>query len=153
MALSQTTVIERLRVLAATVTGIQAAYAPTVEAPESGGIPPSASFTFPCAIMLPGRTIEYLLSNGRHRHTYEVRILVIAGAGMVPETAYVAAPMPDRFLELMVGNVTAGGRANSVVFREGTGMAGIEWGGIDYTGYELTLEVSETADATPATGS
>lgn len=153
MALSQTTVIERLRVLAATVTGIQAAYAPTVEAPESGGIPPSTSFTYPCVIILPGRTIEYLLVNGRHRHTYEVRVLVIAGAGLIPENAYVAAPMPDRFIELMPGNVTAGSRANYVLFKQCTGMAGIEWGGIDYTGFEITLEVSETASATLATGS
>lgn len=153
MALSQTTVIERLRVLAATVTGIEAAYAPTAVEAAIGGIPPSAAFTFPCAIVLPGPSSQYLIGNGRHRHTYRVRVLILVAGVDVVENAYVAAPMPDRFIEVMTGNVTAGGRANSVVFVESSGMAGVSWGGLEYLGYELTLEVSETAAATPAAGS
>lgn len=153
MALSQVAVLEKLRLRMAEVSGVNAAYAPSQEDPASGGLPPAASFENPCAIVLPGRSSEYLITNGRHRHTYQVRVLLLITGFDYTENAFVGAPMPDRVIEKMTGNVTVGGSANSVVFQQSSGLDGISWGGKDFLGYEFLFEVSETAAATVATGS
>lgn len=152
MALSQTTVLEKFRARMAEVSGVVAAYAPSQSTPSAGGIPAGLS-DFPCALVLPGRSLDYIITNGRHRHTYEVRILLMVSGMDYSENVFNAAPMSDRVIEKMTGNVTVGGDANSVVFKESSGLSTVEWAAIDYLGYEFKFEISETAAATVATGS
>lgn len=152
MGISQTAVLEKFRQRMGELTGMVAAYAPSQSAESSGGIPPVAALVTPCAIVLPGKTLEYILTQPRHRHTYEVRVLILVAGADYTENIGVAAPMPDRAIEQIVLNVTLGGTANSAVFRQSSGLGDIEWGGRDFIGYELTFEVSETASASAGTG-
>ena len=152
MGIDQVAVLEQFRALAATVEGVVVAYAPTQASEGEGGVP-GAPRDFPCAIVLPGQSSEYILHPGQHRHTYEVRVLLLMEGVDDAQNAWLIAPMPDRVIEVFVGNVTLGGRANSVLFERSTGLATVEWAGISYLGYEFTFRVSEQASANPAAGS
>ena len=152
MAIDQTAVLEKFRLRMAEISGINAAYAASQSSPAAGGIPANI-VDFPCAIVLPGKTLAYIIDNGRHRHTYQVRVLVLVTGMDYSENAFNVAPMPDRVIEKFTGNVTLGGSANSSVFRDSSGLSTVEWAGVEYLGYEFIFEVSETAAATVATGS
>lgn len=153
MALSMTTTIEQIRALVATVTGItrtgsSAAYGAT-------GLPDAIPHgDFPAAMVYPGGTLKYILDSGGHRHTYEVLVHVMCNAGKnLDETAAQASPLVDAIIEKFAVNVTLGGRANSCIFVRQSGLMTLTYAGQDYPGWEITLEVSEQAPATPATGS
>lgn len=152
MALDQEAVLEKLRLRMAELSGLVAAYSTSQSTPSAGGVP-AALQDYPCALVLPDRTKAYLVSNGRHRHTYNVRILLIVGGADYTENANVASPLLVRAIEKLTGNVTLGGSANSCVFESNTGLVTLEWGGLEYLGYEILVEVSESAAATVATGS
>ena len=150
MALDQAAVIKRFRVLAAAVTGVVAAY--SAADVDEWRLPVSVP-DLPAVLVLPGPTIDYILTAGQHRHTYEVLVQVFDGRAEPGENAAVVSVMPDRFLEAFALNVTLGNRANSCVFKRSEGLKGIDYGGVVHAGYELVFEVSEQANATPAIGS
>ncbi len=157
MALSMTNVVAQIRDLVAGVTGLQAVYAPSE---TDGNRLPLALNDLPCAMVLPGPSLEYLLSAGQHRHTYEVKIQIFESpGGDVGEATNAILPMVDRVIEKFAGNVAladsdgSNGRANSCVFARHSGFVGLEFGDLPYVGYEVTLVVSEQASATPAPGS
>lgn len=152
MAMSQSAVLEKLRLRMAEVSGVVAAYAPSQSTPGAGGVP-AGLMDFPCAVCLPDETREYIITNERQRHTWLARILLLVSGADYSEDAYNACPFPDAVIEKMTGNVTVGGSANSVVFERSSGLNTYTWGGKDYLGYEFKFEVSETAAATVATGS
>lgn len=148
MTLSMVTVIGQIRALVAQVTGMERVYAASET--DANGIP-AALNEFPCAMVLPGPTTEFITLTGRHN--YEVKVQVFeAGADMTGRTATVL-PFVDLLIAKFVANVTLGGRANSCVFARDSGMVGLEYGGKTYTGYEITLVVSEQSPVTPAAGS
>lgn len=151
MALSQTTVISRVRTLVAELTGMERVYAASED--DDNAIP-SAFREFPCAAVFPGPTSgEYLLAQGQQRHTYLVKVQVFQAGADIGERA--AAVLP--FVDLLIGkfelNVALGGRANSCTFTRCSGFVTLEYAGADYLGYEIDLEVSEQASAAPAYGS
>lgn len=150
MALDQASVVARIREVLLEIPELKAVYA----ASESGinGIP-AAFNDVPCAVVFPGPTQEYILSMGQHRHTYDVKVHVIESGGDLAERVVAVLPFVDRVIEKLVTNVTLGGRANSVLFKSDSGLTGLEYGGVVYTGYEIILEVSEQAPASPAAGS
>lgn len=152
MALRQAAVVGKIRDLLATVTGIDAAFsaadADDTRLPQAMNMSSST-----VALVVPGATLVYILSNGAHRHTYEVKVQVMQSGAEPGTRASVVSVMPDRVLEKIVSNVALGGLCNSCVFRGSSGLVGIEYGGETFTGYEITLEVSEQAAATPAFGS
>lgn len=151
MSLSMTTTIAQIRDLVATVTGLERVYAPSET--DGNRIPPAFN-ELPCALVLPGPSIEYILSMGQQRHTYEVRVQIFeAPGGDVGDASNAVLPMVDRVIELFAGNVTLGARANSCVFARHGGFQGFEYGDLPYLGYEITLRVSEQATVTPAPGS
>lgn len=160
MAIDQATLLDELRKRLENVVVYEGeteerltAYAPTQPSTGEGGLPVAVSGAdLPCALVLPGRTIDYILQPGQHRHTYLVRVLVLLAGADFTETAFVGGPLPDRIIEKMVGNVTVGGAANSCLFQDSTGLVAIQWGGVEYLGYEMQWRVSEQASATPATG-
>lgn len=152
MALSMLTTIAQVRDLLDEVTGIERIFAPSE---NDGNKIPDALGEFPSVVVLPGPDTGsgYILSAGQHRHTYEVKVLVFCRqGGDLGESAYQALPLVDAIIEKFVGNVTLGGRANSCIFRRQSGFSTLEYAGIDYLGWEITLEVSEQASATPAAG-
>ena len=151
MALSMTAVIAQVRDLIAEVTGMKRVFAAS-ETDENRI--PGALNEFPCAIVLPGPSAgDYILSAGQQRHTYEVKVQVFeAGADMGSRAAAVL-PFVDLIIAKFEVNVTLGSRANHCIFRRQSGMVGLEYAGVTYTGYEITLEVSEQAVAAPAIGS
>lgn len=152
MALSQAAVVAKIRDLAATVSGITAAYS----AADSDDTRLPAAVTQldgSVALVMPGVTIAYTLTNGQHRHTYEVRVQVIEAGADEGILAQRLSVMPDRMLEVMLQNVALGGLCNSMAFRRHQGLQSFDFGGVPYTGYELIFEVSEQASATPAYGS
>lgn len=157
MSLNQAAVMEQVRQALETVEVTEGepddrlvAYAPTQVTEAAGGIP--SAVQPPCAIVLPGRTQEYILRSNQHRHSYQVRVLVLLASADYTETAFIAAVLPDRVLEVMSGQVTAAGTANSIVFAESEGLVELTWGGRTYLGYELIFNASEQAIVTPATG-
>lgn len=150
MSLNQAAVVAKIRDLAATVSGINAAYSAADS--DDTRIPAGVSAT-PSALVFPGPTIAYVLTNGQHRHTYEVHLQVLENGGDAGVRDAVVSVFPDRVLEVILANVALGGLCNSCVFRRSGGLQVFEYGGFDYTGYELVFEVSEQASATPAYGS
>ena len=158
MAIDQAAVLDALRQRLESVVVYEGeaeerliAYAPSQPSPGEGGLPLEVT-DLPAALVMPGRTIDYILQPGQHRHTYLVRVLVILGGGQYTETAFIGSPLPDRIIEKMVGNVTLGGAANSCLFQDCSGLVEITWGGTQYLGYEMQWRVSEQASASPATG-
>ena len=153
MALSQVDVCEVVRAALEEIEDIVAAYAPSQQTPTDGGLPTALNpVDMPAALVMPGRTLDYILQPGRHRHTWQLRVLLLLGGGDFTETAYIAGPMPDKVLEEMKEHLTANGYANSLLFVEGSGLSTIDWAGAEYLGYELIFRVSEAAAATVATG-
>jgi hypothetical protein len=156
MALSLTTTIGQIRDLVEAVTGLAAVYAPSE---TDGNRVPAAFNDLPCALVLPGPSLAYILSSGQHRHTYEVKVQIFeAPGGDTGEAANTILPMIDALIEkfaVNVGLANAGGanpRANSCIFSRHSGYVGMEYGGITYLGFEVILDVSEQASATPALG-
>lgn len=150
MALSQATVLAQIRDLVAAVTGMVRVYA-AGETDENAI--PAALNELPCAMVIPGPTVQYILMMGQHRHTYDVKIQVFEGGGDIGSRVNTVLPFVDAIIEKFAVNVTLGNRANSCLFKANGGLVGLEYGVVTYTGYEITLEVSEQATAAPATGS
>lgn len=150
MAIDQGAVLRKMRALANTVNGIDAAYS---SADADDNRIPEALGGGVYALILPGSTVAYVLTSGQHRHTYDVRVQVLTGGGDPGIAAYRGTVMPDRLLEVMLLNVALGGLCNSLVFKSSQGLQAFEYGGYPYSGYELVFEVSEQASATPAVGS
>ncbi len=148
-------VIREIRSQVADVSELKAVYA----ASETGadGLPDALN-VFPVAVVLPGADVEYILHSGQHRHTYEVGVQVFEGSGDLTARSTTLLPLIDRLIEEFTSNVSlAGSPLGALVtyclFRRQGGFEAIEYGGIPYLGYEITLEVSEEGAATPATGS
>lgn len=153
MALSQMDVCEAVRTALEEIEDIVAAYAPSQSAPGAGGLPVALqSVDMPAALVMPGRTVSYVLNPGRHRHTWQLRVLLLIGGADFSEAAYIAGPMPDAVIAEMAQHLTANGYANVILLAEGTGLSTIEWAGYEYLGYELIFTVSEAAPVTVATG-
>lgn len=152
MALSMTTAIGRVRELVAGVSGVMIAYAEG----ETGAYRlPEALNAFPCAIVMKGETQGYILTQGGHRHTYEIRIIVLDGRAQLGDRAANVLAILDALFPLFVGNVALGARVNSCVIARSSGLDGFAWGAADviYTGHELVLLISEQGSASPAVGS
>lgn len=150
MSISQAAVVAKIRDLCGTVDGIAAAYSAADS--DDTRIPAGINAT-PAALVFPGPTVGYTLMHGQHRHTYEVSVQILENGGDAGIRDAVVSVFPDRVLEKLLANVALGGLCNSCVFKRSTGLQGFEYGGYDYTGYELVFEVSEEASAAPAFGS
>ena len=157
MGLSMSTAIAQIRDLVAEVTGLTAVYAPSE---TDGNRLPVALNDLPCAIVLPGPTRQYILSAGQHRHTYAVIINIYEALGAdIGDASNVILPMGDGMIEkfaVNVGLADADGsdpRANSCLFESSSGFQELEYSGIPYIGYVITLRVSEQASAAPVLGS
>lgn len=150
MSIDQAAVVAKVRDLCATVNGINAAYSAADN--DDTRIPAGLAAT-PAALVFPGPTVAYTLVQGQHRHTYEVTVQVLESGGDAGIRDAVVSVFPDRVLEVVLANVALGGLCNSFVFKRSGGLQVFDYGGYDYTGYELVFEVSEQASATPAYGS
>src|SRR3990172_8938814 len=135
MAFSQSTVMAQIRDLVATVTGMERVYA--AGETDTNAIP-AAFPELPCAMVIPGATVQYILMMGQHRHTYDVKIQVFEGGGDIGSRGNTVLPFVDLIIEKFAVNVTLGNRANSCLFKSNGGLVGLEYGGITYTGYEIT---------------
>jgi len=152
MSLSMLTTVAQVRALVAEITEMARVFAAS-ETDENRL--PSGISEFPCAVIYPGPDLGsgYILSAGQHRHTYEVIIDVFEAGADIGERAASVLPMVDRIIEKFSGNVTLGNRVNSCIYQGQGGFTGMTYGGGEYTGYRITLRVSEQASATPAIGS
>lgn len=152
MALDQSAVIQTVRDLVATVSGVANAYSSADS--DDTRLPAALSLASgAAAIVLPGATLEYVLQPGKHRHTYEVRIQILSSGGDEGVVSADLAPMPDRVLEVMALNVKLGSLVTYIHFTRSEGLKGFEYGGYDnYSGYELVYTASEEASASPAAG-
>ncbi len=149
MPLSTSNVLTSIRSLIAATTGFTRVYG---AANDDEHALPAALGEFPSVLVLPGELIEYILSGGQHRHTYNVHVLVLCNqAGETGQTAKQAIPLVDALIEKFSVNV-GGTWANSCLLSGHSGFATIEYAGIDYLGWDITLRVSEQAAATPAKG-
>lgn len=149
MALDQVNVLSNIRALTAAVSGFERVYSASED--DENALPGAVSEP-PSALIIPGETIEYILSGGQHRHTYNVKILVLCNAaGDTGQTAKQAMPLVNALIEKFAVNV-GGSWANSCVFSACSGFATIEYAAIEYLGWEITLRVSEQAAVTPAKG-
>lgn len=153
MAISQMDVCEVTRVALEEIEDIVAAYAPTQRTPGEGGLPTALqSNDMPCALVMPGRTLGYILNPGRNRHDWQLRVLLLVGGADFSENAFIIGPMPDQVVTEVAQHLTANGYANLLLYTEGSGLSVIEWAGYEYMGYELIFKVSEAAAVTVATG-
>ena len=151
MAISQATAIGRIRDLLDEISALERVFAPSEN--EADKLPDVLN-EFPCVVVLQGTTLDYILTTGGHRHTYEVRLVYYLRQGSdTGESAYQGVTIPDAIIEKFVGNVTLGGRVNSCVVARQSGTSNLEYNEIDYIGGEIALRLSEQASATPAIGS
>jgi hypothetical protein len=139
-----------MRTLVAGVSGIVATYSAADQGDQKL---PMALNALPAALLMPGQTVEYILSPGQQRHTYDVKVQVMTGGPEPGQSAYVTSPMPDAIIGVLVNNVLLGGICNGAVFKSSSGLQGFEYGGLEYTGFEVVIEVSEQGNASPAVGS
>jgi len=153
MALSMSTTVTQVAALIREITGMQAVY--SAASTDGYSIPMALNGPFPCVIVTPGPDSGsgYILSAAEHRHTYEVRAQFFEASEDVGQAAASALPFVDLFLSKFAANVTLGGRANSCRVVRQSGLIGLNYAGVDYTGYEITFEVSEQASVTAAPGS
>lgn len=150
MALSQQAVISKLRTRVAEVTGLARCYA----ASESDdNALPMALNELPAAIVAPGPTLAYELKGGQHDHTYEAHVQVFQGGADLGGRAATVMPFVDLLIEKFAVNVGLGTLVTYALFRRSSGLVGLNFAGIDYTGFELVFEIRETAASTPARGS
>lgn len=152
MALSMDTAIARIRDLVAEVTGIADVYAASES--DANSIP-DAIQSFPCALIFPGPDSGdgYVMNNGWHEHTYLVMIQILESGADVGARAKSVLPFVHRVVEKMASNVTLGGRVAYCVFERQSGFLELDYAGETYLGYEIMLEVMESAAVTPAVGS
>lgn len=149
MPLSMVATVSRIRELVEEITGLERVYAAS-ETDENAI--PLALNEFPCAVVYPGNTLDYSLSSGGQRHTYEVHVLFFEAGMDLGERAAGIMPMVDLLIQKFEANVAMGGVANRVLFRRQNGLSTLDFGGGSYTGYDCLLEVSEQAIAAPAAG-
>lgn len=164
MSLNTARAINTLAVKVAAITGMQRVYScalteADVTANTYSGVSPlpgSLTGEFPCAIVEPGETQEYVVNAGLlHRHNYEARVQLIAGAfgGDVGGRAAQVLAYADALLEqfAIAAGILLSGAAESCTMRRRSGLVAIGYGGQEYTGMTFTLVISEAG--TPTGGS
>lgn len=149
--LSQTAVCAQVRDLVAQVTAMEHVYAASEN--DENSIP-NVIQDFPAAIVFPGGDVGdgYEIGNNWHEHTYEVIVQIMQGGPEPGERVATVLPFVNRIIELFTGNVTLGGRVAYCFFSHQSGLAKLDYGGEEYDGYVIVLEVQESAAATPAVG-
>ena len=149
MALNMTQVVSSMRTLIDEVTGFERVFAASSSDQHSI---PGAINEFPTVVVYPGETIDYILTAGQHRHTYEVNVDVFCRAGGdTGASAAQAMGLVELVLEKFAVNI-GGTWANSCLLIRNSGLATLEYNGIDYLGWRLTYRVSEQASVTAAKG-
>lgn len=149
MPLSQSDVITSIAGLVREISGIERVF--DAASTEEHALPPAIN-EFPAVIVMPGQTIEYILTSAQQRHAYEVKLLVFCRQGSdIGQGAAQAMPLVDAILEKFAVNV-GGSWANSCVMSGCSGLGGLEYAAVDYLGWEITLRVSEQAAVTAAKG-
>lgn len=149
MAISQTLVLSSMRTLIDEATGIERVYS---AANNDQHAIPVAINEFPTIVVTPGETLEYILTAPHHRHTYEVNVDVFCRAGGdTGQSAYQAMGIVEVLMEKFAVNV-GGTWANSCVLLRNSGLATLEYNGIDYLGWRIAFRVSEAAAITAAKG-
>jgi hypothetical protein len=164
MSLNTARSLNTLAVKVAAITGMQRVYSCALtEADVAAGtysgvspLPGALSGEFPCAIVEPGDTTEYVVNAGiLHRHTYEARVQIIAGAfgGDIGARAAQVLAYADTLIEqfAVAAGILLSGAAESCTMLRRTGLVAISYGGAEYTGIQFTLSISESA--TPTGGS
>lgn len=150
MSLSMTDTCEKLAELIEGIEGTPNVYRPSTNGKRKL---PDAVVALPAVLVIPDETIEYVLSNGMQRHTYEVKLLVMHRGGDSGFAAANVLPYLDRVIGRFEVNVKLGmPHVTSCVFVRQSGLVNINWGGIDYPGWSIFLRVSEEASASPAPG-
>ena len=147
MAISMVAALALIRDQIATITSISSVY--SAGDTDTGAIPEALN-DLPAAIIYPGPDTEpYELVNGWHTHTYEVAVQLFEQGVDTGERAASLAPMVDRIIEAMALGVKLGGSVTYCLFRRSSGFVTLEYGGVEYLGYEVTLEVKESALVSP----
>jgi hypothetical protein len=151
MAIDQATVLRAIVAVVADVAGIERVYG---EAEEGDDALPLGAIETPAVLVMTGRDVDYLLRQGQHRHTYAVRLLVLAGGADLGETAANVLPVRNRIIAAFAEQVTLAATVTYCAYRPApAGIVTIEWSGVEYVGHELELHISEQANITPTTGS
>lgn len=149
MAFSMTAAVAQVRVLVDELTGMTRVYAASEN--DANAIPMALN-EFPCAMVLPGQTLDYKLMKPHHRHSYEIKVQIFESGPDIGQRVNTVLPFVDLFIDKFRSNVALGMRVNSCLFDRQTGLIGLEYGGIEYSGYELVLRVSEEENTTAEIG-
>ncbi len=152
MAFSMKSTVAAIRAAISEVTAIQAVYS---AAENDEHKVPDAINEFPSVVVIPGPEAgPYIMGQGGHRRTYDVRVLVFCRAGSdTGESIYQGIDIVDLVIAKFADNVTLGGLVNVCKFERQSGYVVLEWGGQEVEGIEITLRVSEQAVVHPQTGS
>lgn len=149
MAISQEAAIKQIAALVRSITGLRAVYSSADS--DANALPAALNGPFPCAIVYPGDDIEYILTQPHHRHTYQVTVQLYQTGQDVGQRAVSVQPFIGLVLAKLALNVT-GSFWNSCVYERSSGLSRLEYAGLEYTGFELTLKVSEEAVISAAAG-
>lgn len=102
---------------------------------------------FPCALVFPGQTLGYTLSNVVHEeHTFEVHVQLLGAAYGLGDRTANALPLIDDVMAKMrteLGLVISGQRLATICkFDRQSGLADIPWGEALYSGYDVVFRVA-----------
>lgn len=147
---SQAAALRGIRALLEGVEGITHAF--SMGDSDAKRLPPALPVGV-SALVFPGSTTEFIFGVGSQRHTYEVEVLIAVEGSDVGVAGGLAAVLVDRVVPVLIGSVSSeGGLWNSLVFKRSGGAEVLEYGGREYQGYRIYLEVSEQGSATPGSG-
>lgn len=139
--IDQVRAMNRIREVIASVADFERVYAQSAD--DQHALPDAVN-EFPAVLVMSGQTREHIVTQPQERLTYEVRVLVLSNERSdFGASAAKLLPLNVAIRRAFLENVTLGGRVNSVRIERDTGFTGIEWGGIEYVGNELTMVVSE----------
>lgn len=149
-SLNTPAVLSALRDRLATIPSLARVYS----ASEVGanGLPSNLS-ELPCATIIRGPSVGYRITQPMHTYTYEVLVQLYEAGGFVGQRAASVLPLPEAVLGKLLSSVTLGGLVTYVIYKRDGGLLRLEYGGQEYTGYELVLEVQQAAAISAAPGS
>lgn len=151
MALAQATVMAQIGTLLRLETSaFRRVYTQgTTDGNRIPGGPPET----PCAVVMDNGTPDYLLTQPRHRHTYEVEVLCLVSGGDFGERMNALLAMKEAVMNRLYANVTLGGIVTKCLFRRSGPPDSELWSNTEFTAQSHFLEVEEHATANAQPGS
>lgn len=147
--MSLATVLPKLGMVIAGAAGISHVY--VLGNTDETAIPDAVN-DFPAVLLWPGESIQIVQMNGIQQHRWTAVAQILVSSGDTPSRGAIALPLLDALLAQANLNVILGGVA-TVVTVESWKFGRLAYGGGDYLGFDVQIEVIEELEVTFEGGS